>query len=79
MIDLHQKFDFHEAVEVCKRMEPYRPYCRRTVASTARSATGKPDSAGLQIAQTLQDRKPSPGRALRFGRTAAAQDLRAVV
>jgi L-alanine-DL-glutamate epimerase-like enolase superfamily enzyme len=27
MIDLHQKFDFHEAVEVCKGMEPYRPYC----------------------------------------------------
>jgi L-alanine-DL-glutamate epimerase-like enolase superfamily enzyme len=27
MIDLHQKFDFHEAVEVCRRMEPYRPFC----------------------------------------------------
>jgi len=27
MIDLHQKFDFHEAVEICKGMEPYRPYC----------------------------------------------------
>ena len=27
MIDLHQKFDFHEAVEVCRLMEPYRPYC----------------------------------------------------
>src|SRR5262245_32650182 len=27
MIDLHQKFDFHEAVEVCKLMEPYRPFC----------------------------------------------------
>jgi galactonate dehydratase len=26
MIDLHQKFDFHEAVEVCRRMEPYRPF-----------------------------------------------------
>ena len=26
MIDLHQKFDFHEAVEVCKLMEPYRPF-----------------------------------------------------
>src|SRR6185503_5027654 len=25
MIDLHQKFDFHEAVEVCRLMEPYRP------------------------------------------------------
>ena len=23
MIDVHQKFDFHEAVEVCKLMEPY--------------------------------------------------------
>jgi galactonate dehydratase len=27
MIDLHQKFDFHEAMEVCKLMEPYRPFC----------------------------------------------------
>jgi len=27
MIDLHQKFDFHEAVEVCRLMEPLRPYC----------------------------------------------------
>src|SRR3954452_8632451 len=26
MIDLHQKFDFHEAVEVCKLMEPFRPF-----------------------------------------------------
>jgi galactonate dehydratase len=26
MIDLHQKFDFHEAVEVCRRMEPHRPF-----------------------------------------------------
>ncbi len=27
MIDLHQKFDFHEAAEVCRLMEPYRPFC----------------------------------------------------
>jgi galactonate dehydratase len=27
MIDLHQKFDFHEAAEICRLMEPYRPYC----------------------------------------------------
>jgi galactonate dehydratase len=27
MIDLHQKFDFHEAVEVCRLMESYRPFC----------------------------------------------------
>jgi len=27
MIDLHQKFDIHEAVEVCRLMEPYRPFC----------------------------------------------------
>jgi L-alanine-DL-glutamate epimerase-like enolase superfamily enzyme len=27
MIDLHQKFDFHEAVEACRLMEPYRPFC----------------------------------------------------
>lgn len=27
MIDLHQKFDFHESVEVCRLMEPYRPFC----------------------------------------------------
>jgi galactonate dehydratase len=27
MIDVHQKFDFHEAVELCKRMEPLRPFC----------------------------------------------------
>ncbi len=27
MIDLHQSFDFHEAVEVCKLMEPARPFC----------------------------------------------------
>jgi galactonate dehydratase len=26
MIDLHQKFDFHEAAEVCRLMEPYRPF-----------------------------------------------------
>ena len=27
MIDLHQKFDFHEAAEVCRLLEPHRPYC----------------------------------------------------
>jgi galactonate dehydratase len=27
MIDLHQKFEFHEAVEVCRLMEPLRPFC----------------------------------------------------
>jgi galactonate dehydratase len=27
MIDLHQKFDFHEAVEICRLMEPFRPFC----------------------------------------------------
>ncbi len=27
MIDLHQSFDFHEAVEVCRLMEPARPFC----------------------------------------------------
>jgi len=27
MIDVHQKFDFHEAVELCRLMEPYRPFC----------------------------------------------------
>ena len=26
MIDLHQKFDFHEAVEACRLVEPLRPY-----------------------------------------------------
>ena len=37
MIDLHQKFDFHEAVEVCNLIAPTRPFCvedpaaRRTV------------------------------------------------
>jgi L-alanine-DL-glutamate epimerase-like enolase superfamily enzyme len=27
MIDLHQSFDFHEAVELCRLLEPARPYC----------------------------------------------------
>ncbi len=27
MIDLHQSFDFHEAAELCRLMEPIRPYC----------------------------------------------------
>jgi L-alanine-DL-glutamate epimerase-like enolase superfamily enzyme len=27
MIDLHQSFDFHEAAELCKLLEPLRPYC----------------------------------------------------
>jgi L-alanine-DL-glutamate epimerase-like enolase superfamily enzyme len=27
MIDVHQKFDFHEAVELCRLMEPLRPFC----------------------------------------------------
>ena len=26
MIDLHQEFDFHEAVEVCRLLEPHRPF-----------------------------------------------------
>jgi L-alanine-DL-glutamate epimerase-like enolase superfamily enzyme len=26
MIDLHQKFDFHESVEICRLMEPLRPF-----------------------------------------------------
>jgi L-alanine-DL-glutamate epimerase-like enolase superfamily enzyme len=25
-IDVHQKFDFHEAVEICRLIEPFRPY-----------------------------------------------------
>ncbi|MEO8314617.1 MAG: mandelate racemase/muconate lactonizing enzyme family protein [Pseudomonadota bacterium] len=27
MIDLHQSFDLHEAVELCKLLEPMRPFC----------------------------------------------------
>jgi L-alanine-DL-glutamate epimerase-like enolase superfamily enzyme len=27
MIDVHQKFDFHESVELCRLMEPIRPFC----------------------------------------------------
>jgi galactonate dehydratase len=27
MIDLHQKFDFHESVEVCNLIAPMRPFC----------------------------------------------------
>lgn len=27
MIDLHQSFDFHESVEVCNLIAPYRPFC----------------------------------------------------
>jgi L-alanine-DL-glutamate epimerase-like enolase superfamily enzyme len=27
MIDLHQSFDFHEAVEVCNLIAPTRPFC----------------------------------------------------
>jgi L-alanine-DL-glutamate epimerase-like enolase superfamily enzyme len=27
MIDVHQKFDFHESVELCRLMEPLRPFC----------------------------------------------------
>jgi galactonate dehydratase len=26
MIDLHQKFDFHEAAELCRLLEPHRPF-----------------------------------------------------
>ena len=26
MIDLHQKFDLHEAIEACRLTEPLRPY-----------------------------------------------------
>ncbi len=25
-IDIHQKFDFHETVEICRLIEPFRPY-----------------------------------------------------
>ena len=27
MIDLHQSFDFHEAAELCRLLEPLRPFC----------------------------------------------------
>ncbi len=27
MIDLHQSFDFHESVEVCNLIAPFRPFC----------------------------------------------------
>jgi L-alanine-DL-glutamate epimerase-like enolase superfamily enzyme len=27
MIDLHQSFDFHEAIELCNLLAPFRPYC----------------------------------------------------
>jgi len=27
MIDVHQKFDFHEAVEICNLIAPMRPFC----------------------------------------------------
>ena len=39
MIDLHQKFDFHEAVEVCRLMEPSRPFSSRT--RFAKSSSGR--------------------------------------
>ena len=26
VIDIHQKFDFHETVEICRLIEPFRPY-----------------------------------------------------
>ena len=38
MIDLHQKFDFHEAVEVCRLMEPYRPFCVEDPSARSSSA-----------------------------------------
>ena len=41
MIDLHQKFDFHEAVEVCRLMEPHPAFMRR--GSAARRAVPHAD------------------------------------
>ena len=55
MIDLHQKFDFHEAVEACRLAEPLRPYAVedplreeqfRTQLPKLRLLTSVPISAG---------------------------------
>ena len=55
MIDLHQKFDFHEAVEACRLTEPLRPYAVedplreeqfRTQLPKLRLLTSVPISAG---------------------------------
>jgi galactonate dehydratase len=55
MIDLHQKFDFQEAVDVCREMEPYRPFCAedplreeqfRTQLPKLRLMTSVPIAAG---------------------------------
>ena len=55
MIDLHQKFDLHEAVELCRLMEPLRPFCVedplreeqfRTQIPKLRLLTSVPSGAG---------------------------------
>ena len=49
MIDLHQKFDFHEAVEVCRLLEPHRPFIVEDPA--ARGAV--PDAAAEAAADDV--------------------------
>ena len=55
MIDLHQKFEFHEAVEVCRLMEPSRPFMRR--GPGPRRTVPDADSE----AATADDRAARPG------------------
>ena len=46
MIDLHQKFDFHEAVEVCRLMEPYRARSASRTRSAKNSSAPRSRSCG---------------------------------
>jgi hypothetical protein len=58
MIDLHQKFDFHEAVEVCRLMEPYRPFCVEDPLREEQFRTQIPKAAAAD------DGSPCPGRGM---------------
>src|SRR3954447_3123226 len=47
MIDLHQKFDFHEAAELCRGMEPLRPFCVEDPLREEQFRTQMPKLRGL--------------------------------
>jgi galactonate dehydratase len=75
MIDLHQSFDFHEAVEVCNLIAPTRPFCVedpvreeqfRTQIPKLRLMTSVPPRARRRVGHTVGIQSASRTARYRF-------------
>ena len=72
MIDLHQKFDFHEAVEVCRLLEPHRPFIVEDPLREEQFRTQLPKLRLMTIRAAGAGRGVGDARGLQSARRAAA-------